>query len=195
MKAISANIRQWTKENNWYDTGVLTNEYKFNQEYGKDLKRLTIKLEFQGQNVIAGEIKEILNNLLKKCRKVDETCRAGCRNDDDLEELEFTRDRATSKLDELAELVEMVEDAQAETRNRSIDADEWITVAAAVVLLDVGKSTVSRWTDKKIIESNGKSGRDRRLLKSSVLMLKQQIEDGDRRKDDEDLRNDDPKFD
>lgn len=51
-------------------------------------------------------------------------------------------------------------------------ADESITVTEAATLLGVSPGTVSRWATEDRIKDNEKVGRDRRLLKSTVLLMK-----------------------
>lgn len=72
--------------------------------------------------------------------------------------------------------------------------DLWITFSEASNLLVVAKSTVSKWADKGKFTDNEQTGRNRRLLKSSVLMVKQDIEDEDIKRDAEELRRDNPRF-
>jgi excisionase family DNA binding protein len=54
--------------------------------------------------------------------------------------------------------------------------DDWITVTEAASLLGKHHGTVSRWATAGKLKSNKKKGKDRRILKSSVLLLKNKRE-------------------
>lgn len=192
MKSLSKQIKEWAGNNDWYIAGVLTNELKLIQRFGQQLQKVTFELDYHGQNIIARQIQDGMKSLLDRCRKIDKVCRTGCRTQEEYIELDFIRSRAVGLANELAGLLDMVGSMQSRSDNTQ---DEWITVAEAAKLLEVTRGTVSKWASQGKFTDNGQSGRDRRLLKSSVLIVKQQIADGDRKKDDEDLWNDDPKFD
>lgn len=68
--------------------------------------------------------------------------------------------------------------------------DEWIKVSEAAEILSVNTGTVTRWANKGRIKDNEKKGRKRRVLKSSVLFLKQSREDSEVLKDAKELRKD-----
>lgn len=68
--------------------------------------------------------------------------------------------------------------------------DEWISFAQAAEILAVSKPTLSRWADDGKIQSNGKTGRLRKLNKISVLLQKQAAEDEEIKKDVRELRMD-----
>ncbi|MFX1562891.1 MAG: pentapeptide repeat-containing protein [Promethearchaeota archaeon] len=75
-----------------------------------------------------------------------------------------------------------------------IDGDSWITITEAADLLAVNPGVISRWADEGRIKDNGKNRRDRRVLKTSVLLIKQNKEDAELLKDAKDLRKDSKKF-
>ena len=68
--------------------------------------------------------------------------------------------------------------------------DDLLTLREAAKILNVHPGTVSRWADDGKIKDNGKKRRDRRVLKSSVLLMKERLENEDRRSDAEDLLRD-----
>lgn len=68
--------------------------------------------------------------------------------------------------------------------------DEWIKVSDAAEILSVNTGTVTRWANKGRIKDNEKKVRKRRVLKSSVLFLKQSREDSEVLKDAKELRKD-----
>ncbi len=208
MKSLAKQLREWIKNNDFYGSGVLTNELKLDQSFGQHIRKITLQLDYHGQNIIAAQIQKSLNCLLDKCRKIDDVCRAGCRDQEQLLELDFIRSRAVGLANELAELLEMAETnvistlptedrteaTTKQTQERTPPKDKWITCAQAAGFLGVSRSTVSRWAKKGKLSDNGEKGQKRRLLRTSLLLIKQQREDEDLVHDVEELRADARRF-
>jgi len=76
--------------------------------------------------------------------------------------------------------------------------EEWITVTEAADIMFACKGTVSKWAEQGLLQDNGQTRKKRRLLKSSVLMLKQKLEDiqarRERREEREDERRNNAKL-
>ena len=68
--------------------------------------------------------------------------------------------------------------------------EQWVTYKVAAGLLGVRKSTVSKWVKKGRLTDNGKKGRKKRLSKTCVLLVKQEIDDEYLKNDAEELRKD-----
>jgi hypothetical protein len=70
-------------------------------------------------------------------------------------------------------------------------ADEELTNEQAVELLGGGisRGTISKWVNYGLLKDNGRSGRDRRVLKSSVLLLKDKRDKEREHKEAEDERH------
>jgi len=68
--------------------------------------------------------------------------------------------------------------------------DQWIKVTEAARLLKVDKGTISRWADEDNIKDNEKKGKKRRVLKSSVLLMKHKRESENQLKDAADVLRD-----
>jgi len=81
-------------------------------------------------------------------------------------------------------------DLPAKKPEETEQGDEWIKVSEAAEILSVNTGTVTRWANKGRIKDNEKKGRKRRVLKSSVLFLKQSREDSEVLKDAKELRKD-----
>jgi hypothetical protein len=71
-----------------------------------------------------------------------------------------------------------------------LTGDSFITFAEAAEIIGVAKGTISKWVKKGWFQDNGQKGQKRRLLKSSVLLVKQKIEDADLKRDVQELRQD-----
>jgi len=72
----------------------------------------------------------------------------------------------------------------------TVPGDELISLTVAADLLSVNKGTVSRYADAGTILDNGQQGQERRVWKSSVLLLKQRQEDKALLQDAKDLKKD-----
>jgi hypothetical protein len=68
---------------------------------------------------------------------------------------------------------------------------EFISFAEAAKLAgNVNKSTLTRWADERKIECNGKTGRERKLDKYSVMLYKQKLDEKNKKRDDRDVAKD-----
>ena len=187
MKSLSNELKEWIENNDFYSGGVLTNELKFHQRFGQRIQKITLELEYHGQNIIARQIHDSMNRLLGRCRKIDEVCRKGCRTHEEFLELDFIRSRAVGLAFELAELLEMVK-----VQSRPVDyiEDEWISLSEAGKILGFKPGSVSRLIDKGLINDNGLSNHDRKVSKISVLFEKERRDKIDLNKSANDLRYD-----
>lgn len=68
--------------------------------------------------------------------------------------------------------------------------DDYITFQEAADILGIKKGTVSKWSNRGRFKDNGRSGQLRRLLLSSVLLVKHEEEEKDIKKDARELRSD-----
>ena len=70
------------------------------------------------------------------------------------------------------------------------DDEPWITVTAAAKLLKKSLGTICRWVRDGKVRDNGKKRYRRRILKTDILLIKQEIEDNDAKKDADEERRD-----
>lgn len=106
-------------------------------------------------------------------------------------------DRRTLKIP-VGRLMAQAIDAEREWRRvpqTRIPGDELISLTEAGGLLGVNKGTASRYADAGEIMDNGEEGQNRKVWKSSVLLLKQRWEDEELLQDVKDLRKDSEKLD
>ncbi|HOH65651.1 MAG: hypothetical protein RBS72_22210 [Sedimentisphaerales bacterium] len=68
--------------------------------------------------------------------------------------------------------------------------DEWITISEAARLIGCNRGVISRWATQNKIANNSQQGRTRRVLKSNVLLVNQNLIDKNLRRDADDLRKD-----
>ena len=66
----------------------------------------------------------------------------------------------------------------------------WITMSEAADLVAKHPATIGRWVQNGTVRDNGKKGRDRRVAKADILLIKQTAEENDLQKDAQDLRRD-----
>ena len=75
-----------------------------------------------------------------------------------------------------------------------IEGDSWITITEAANLLAINPGVISRWANEGKIKDNGKTRRARRVLTSSVLLMKQKKENAELLEDVKELRKDSKDF-
>ncbi len=194
MELLAEKIIKWAKTNDWYSQTVETNQLRFEQMFEPIFTQIKSELDYQGKVQIKGQLESSCGKAFSRCRHVDTVCRAGCRDQSDLFDLEFSRAKAVAAMVELAEVVKVI--GKLSVQNKLDDcssinpSDEWITFKEAAVILGVSKPAVSKWANRELIEDNGKTGQARRLKLSSVLLMKNQREEEPLKKDILDLRRD-----
>lgn len=97
------------------------------------------------------------------------------------------------KFNSLNRQLESEKDGQGETESKEQTEktnDAWIKVTEAASLAGVNPGTITRWANNGDIQDNGKRGKERKVLKSSVLLKKAKREDDDRRKDTDEVLKD-----
>lgn len=197
---LSEKIREWTKKNNWYRVEAHTNQLKLEREFRAAIYKIAGQLDCYNRGKHRRQVFDCWDNLTAKCRQIDLICRAGCRSEEEMLELEFLRSKAVGAATELAEVLELLqadagtihsrETEKAGTEGKNKPSDCYITFAQAAELLAVGKGTVSKWAAAGRMADNGMKGQKRKLLKSSVLLVKQELEDEEIKKDAKELRKD-----
>ena len=80
-------------------------------------------------------------------------------------------------------------DAVAGLKEKTTD-DQWITVTAAAKLLKKSLGTICRWVRDGKVRDNGKKRYQRRILKTDILLIKQDTEETDAKKDDDEVQRD-----
>lgn len=199
---LSRQIRDWAKGNDWYRTDIQTNQLRLEQTFGHAIETIAKDLDYQNQPRLRRQLFDCYDMLTAKCRQIDMVCRKGCCNEGEVLELEFLRGKAVAAAVELAEVLDLLKRTQ-EPRNlrtqEKLDSgsqagmtvpEEWITFSQAADIIGVTKGTISKWAAEGKFRDNGQKGQQRRLLKTSVLMVKFQKEDEDLKKDVSDLRQD-----
>jgi excisionase family DNA binding protein len=207
--AISEKIKEWAKGNDWYRIEVNTNQLKLERGFGAAIDKIASQLDYHNRSKHRRQVFDCWDNLTAKCRQIDLVCRAGCRSEEELLELEFLRSKAVGAATELSEVIQIIQNEECKIENgdkigpgttdfTEINCDErknnssdcYITFAQAAELLAVGKGTVSKWAAAGRMTDNGLKGQKRKLLKSSVLLVKQEMEDEEIKKDVKELRKD-----
>jgi excisionase family DNA binding protein len=127
---------------------------------------------------LTAKIEGVFSKLQKKAEALDDLCVNRINDEDKLVMLEHTMAYLDEGLVELAELIESGDQPRktqnAQKPHKKDSKTEWITYQEAAELLLVDKSTICRWAQRGILESNGKKGRRRRVSKGSVLIKERQ---------------------
>lgn len=212
-KSVSKQLLLWARGNDWYRVDIQTNQLRLQQAFGQAVEAITKELDYQNQPKVRRQVFDCYDMLMAKSRQIDMVCRTGCRSGDEILELEFLRTKAIAAAVELAEVLSLLQKKSGTTdftdyterHKTTLDSpirgndtltgsvqtgEDWITFTQAAEIIGVSKGTISKWAAEGRFKDNGRTGQKRRLLKSSVLVIKQEIEDNDLKKDIRDLRHD-----
>lgn len=190
---IADKIRKWAENNHWYEIGLSTNQLRLQHLFGKAVEGIARDLKHHHQYLHRHQLFHCWDELAAVCRQIDMICRAGCRTAEEMTELEFLRSKAVGIAAELSEVIGVIQNGEPpcfEPPALSGREEEWITFAQAAEILAVSKGTVSKWAKAGRLEDNGLKGQKRRLLKTSVLVVKQAEEDALLREDMRELKDD-----
>ena len=204
-------LRWFAEYHDWHESGHLANQLKILLVFKKPVRATANKLLAVGLDGLAGQIKKELKRLLEMCQPLDGLRGRLIVEEDEAIKMEHTRGYLTESLVELADLVEIGQKAglsgqqklrettdatdrpeKKQPSSRKIvdippDGDgQWITVTAAAKLLNKSPGTISNWATIGKVRDNGKKYHQRRILKADVLLIKQEIEDNDAKKDADD---------
>lgn len=190
---ISEKIRKWAAQNGWCETGVNTNQLRLQRAFGEIIETVARDLKYRHQYLHRHQLYNCWDHLMGLCRQIDMVCRAGCQTVEEVTELEFLRSKAVGIAVELSEVIGFIQNEQPpcfQPLAPNGKVDEWITFAQAAEILAVSKGTVSKWAKAGRLDDNGLQKYKRRLLKTSVLLVKQEIEDEELKEDIKDLKQD-----
>jgi hypothetical protein len=168
MKNLSIELREWANGNKWYERSVLSNSLRLSQRFDRRVEEVAIGLEGVGRACFARRIEKQYNKLMAVSRAFDRLCEGLCQSHEEFVEIDFCRERVAGAVNSLADLLElMAKQCKGPVHN------EYISFTEASEILAVNKGTVSRWANQQLLADNGKAGHSRKVLKSSVLMLKE----------------------
>ena len=208
QKEIKRNISNlpaalwWFKRNHkWYERGRMTNLGKLRVVFRKPVRSAVNKMLADRLDGLTAKIETVFSKLQDNAEALD-----GLRinGEDELVTLEHTMAYLDEGLGELADLIESGQKCLASTGNQPpkarssrkivdippADDGQWITVTAAAKLLNKSPGTISNWATIGKVRDNGKKYHQRRILKADVLLIKQEIEDNDAKKDADEERRD-----
>lgn len=90
---------------------------------------------------------------------------------------------------------ETEQDGQNKGKPEQFDtADKWITITDAADLSGFNRGTISRWADKGKIRHNEEKNKKRRVLKSSILLKRDEKEQKELLRDAKELKEDSKKL-
>ncbi len=186
-------LRQFARNHNWHEPDIITNRLKLRRAFKKPIRAAVNEFMGTGKVTLALQIKAEFARLLENTRRLDRLCVKRIDEDDELVMLEHTKAHLTESLNDLAAMLEGSQrpgELNPQERDAVSDLDKategpWMTFAETAKLLGKSKSTVSKWAKKGRFSDNGLQGQKRRLSKASVLLVKRDIEERDRKKDDD----------
>jgi hypothetical protein len=207
---LAGELRWWARHHNWYELDYIRNRLKLERAFAEPIRQTANLFMADRRGVLARQVKEDFTALLDLTEEFDRICRLGCNYEDEYKVCQDIRGRLEKMLSDLADLVEIktTADTDAAENNPAVVNDsggasenthkppkedsktEWVTYKVAAGLLGVRKSTVSKWVKKGRLTDNGKKGRKKRLSKTCVLLVKQEIDDEYLKNDADELRRD-----
>jgi hypothetical protein len=107
-----------------------TNQLRLEQTFGQTIKATAKDLDYQNQPKLRRHIFDCYDLLSAKCQKID----IGCKNQDEMYELEFLRSKVIGAATEPAELLGIIENSsycKLFQKKEGLTNDEWITFAHA----------------------------------------------------------------
>jgi excisionase family DNA binding protein len=178
-------LRCFAQHHNWHDPGHITNKLKLRLAFAKPIRTTVNEFLADRRDGLAEQIRGDFARLQEAIHAIDRMCGKRCDEEDELGRLEHTKAQLERSILELADLIESgvphrhgglnpQERVAVAGLEEKTAKTEWITYQEAAKLLFVDKSTVSRWVQRGILESNGKKGRRRRVSKGSVLIKERQ---------------------
>ena len=175
---LPAALRWFAKHHNWHEPAYLGNQLKLRLVFREPVLAATHQLLAKGRDGLAERVLEDFKGLRKMIKPLDNTGIRQIIDEDELETLEHTKATAAMRMNELADLIESGyqprKNHNAQKPHKKDSKTEWMTYQEAAKLLFVDKSTICRWAQRDILESNGKKGRRRRVSKGSVLIKERQ---------------------
>ena len=203
-------LRWFRRNHKWHESGPLGNQVKLRLVFKKPIRSAVNKLLADRLDGLTAKIEGVFSKLQKKAEALDNLCVNRINDEDELVMLEHTMAYLDEGLGDLADLIEIGcltgtgdqtgksgdaccrSQKQSSREIMSIPAndEQWVTYKVAAGLLGVRKSTVSKWVKKGRLTDNGKKGRKKRLSKTCVLLVKQEIDDEYLKNDAEELRRD-----
>jgi len=188
MKGLSQQMRQWTQDNQWYKLEVISNRLKLTRKFGNQIRSLTLSLESEGRSTAAAEVHSDFKRLSQAVGVFDKLCRKGAQTEQELEQIEAAMRHVRNVAAEFTDLLEVLEGDDCDSGERLTAS--YVTFAEAADIIGVCKATISNWSNQGRLAHNGANGRGKKLLLSSVLAIKHQIENNQLYRDAQQLRQD-----
>ena len=196
-------MRCFAQHHHWHDPGIYTNKRLLRRVFAKPIANAVAELALNGKTATGQQIQTDFALLQKITRSLDRMCIKRIDEDDEEVVFEHIKGQLKKMLTDLAAMLDggqksarkIVDIAPAEAKPPAAvngsggtsentqetpvkdSKTEWITYKKAAGLLGIKKSAVSKWTQKGRLTDNGKKGRKKRLSKTSVLLVKQEIDD------------------
>ena len=175
---LAGGLRWWSRYHNWYELGYIRNRLKLERAFAAPIRQTANQFMADRRGTLARQVKEDFADLLDLTEEFDRICRLGCSYENEYKVCQDIRGRLEKMLSDLADLVKSGDQPrkpQTKTKPpKEASKTEWITYQKAAELLLVDRSTICRWAQRDILESNGKKGKRRRVSKGSVLIKERQ---------------------
>ena len=190
-------LRWWARHHNWDELNRYSNEIRFNRAFAKGVRTAVDELMAAGLVLLAMQIKGEFLRLQKAVGELDDSCFWRIDTEDKCLRFQEKKAQVSESLCDLAAMLESGQKTAVRDQTSEISGTDegWITVSEAARLLKKSRGTISHWADIGKVRDNGKKKYQRRILKADVLLIKQEIEDNDAKKDADEERRDKWKMD
>ena len=192
-------LREWAATHNWHEPDIITNRLKLRRAFAKPIAAAAAEFTAVGKSDLAAQIKADFALLQDSIRTLDRLCVKRIDEDDELVMLEHTKARLRRMIRNLADLLDSGQetDVKNQQSGRKIIGlppaggdGQWITMTEAADLVAKHPATIGRWVQNGKVRDNGKKGRQRRVAKTDILLIKQAAEETDLQADLRELQQD-----
>jgi len=173
-------LRWWAAHYDWDKPDIRTTRLRVELTFEESVTGAFYQFIGDGQNALASLMKDEFAVLMEMTRSLDLMYAERIDTLSDMRKLEEIKSQVGEVIYGLATMLENGYRTEAEGQepepsgSDETSKTEWITYQEAAELLLVDKSTICRWAQRGILESNGKKGRRRRVSKGSVLIKERQ---------------------
>jgi len=106
---ISEQIKDWAKGNDWYRIDIQTNQLRLEQGFGQAIETIVKDLDYHNQHIMSRHVFDCYGRLSEKCRLIDMICRAGCRNKEEMLDLDILTLDTVTAATKLAGMLDLVQ--------------------------------------------------------------------------------------
>ena len=101
---LASRICGWGKTHKWHKIGAISHRLQFQRDFSNRLHQIAIDIETDGRKLLAGQLADGHQKILRLCDKIDRMCRQGCQTDEELDDFELARTQVQNAIARVADL-------------------------------------------------------------------------------------------